>query len=89
MNDHAKAIAQSPIARVPVLLLPIVPVSVYLGTSTMRHGMLYYLGVFAPSAVPGVAVGLRTWSWKWFCYALVIGVALTALTQFLLYLFLR
>jgi len=45
------------------------------------------LDVFAPSAVLGVAGG--TWGWKWFGYALLIGAAMTALTQCLLYLLLR
>jgi len=89
MKDLAKTIVQSPITRALVLLSLIIPVSVYLGTSPVRRGVLYYLGVFAPSAVFGIAVGLWTWSSKWFCYALVIGVALTALTQLLFNLLLR
>src|SRR5437868_4186436 len=86
MKDIAKVIAQSRTARALVVCLLIVPLSIYLGTSTVRRGILYYLGIFAPSVVLGVAVGLWTWSWNWFCYALAIGVALTALTQCLLYL---
>jgi len=39
--------------------------------------------------VLGFAVGLWTWSWKWFGYVLVIGVALTVLTQSLMYLLWR
>jgi ABC-type Mn2+/Zn2+ transport system permease subunit len=89
MKDLAGRIVQSPIARALVVLVLIVPVSVYLGTSAVRRGILYYLEVFAPSAVLGVAVGLWTWSWKWFGYALLIGAAMTALTQCVLYLLLR
>ena len=87
MKDLAGIIVQSPIARALVVLVLIVPVSVYLGTSAVRRGILYYLEVFAPSAVLGVAVG--PWSWKWFGYALLIGAAMTALTQCVLYLLLR
>jgi len=89
MKDLAGRVVQSPIAGALVVLVLIVPVSVYLGTSTVRRGVLYYLEVFAPSVVLGVAVGLWAWSRKWFFYALLIGVALTALTQFILYLLLR
>ena len=87
MKDLAKAIVQSPIARALVVLLLIVPLSAYLGTSTVRRGILYSLEVFAPAVVLGVAVGL--WSWKWFGYALAIGVVLTVLTQSLMYLLWR
>ena len=89
MKDLAKAIIQSPVARALVVLLLIVPLSAYLGTSTVRRGILYYLEVFAPAVVLGVAVGLWTWSWKGFGYALAIGVALTVLTQSLMYLLWR
>ena len=89
MKDLAKAIIQSPIARALVVLLLIVPLSAYLGTSTVRRGILYYLEVFAPAVVLGVAVGLWTWSWKWLVYALAISVTLTILTQFLVYLLWR
>lgn len=89
MKDIAKLIVQSSTARTLVVLLLIVPLSNYLGTSTVRRGILYYLELFAPSVVLGVAIGLWTWSWKWFCYALVIGVGLTALTQSLMYLLWR
>ena len=89
MKGVAGRMVQSPIARGLVVLVQIFPVSVYPGTSTVRRGILYYLEVFAPSAVLGVAVGLWSWSWKWFGYALLIGAAMTALTQCLLYLLLR
>jgi len=42
-----------------------------------------------PAVVLGVAVGLWTWSWKLFGYALAIGVALTSLTESLMYLLWR
>jgi len=87
MKGLAGRMVQSPIARALIVLVQIFPVSVYPGTSTVRRGVLYYLEVFAPSAVLGVAVG--TWGWKWFGYALLIGAAMTALTQCLLYLLLR
>jgi hypothetical protein len=49
MKDLAKAIVQSPMARALVMLLLIVPLGAYLGTSTVRRGILYYLEVFAPA----------------------------------------
>ncbi|MBR0695532.1 hypothetical protein [Bradyrhizobium lablabi] len=76
-----KNLAKSPAARALVLLLLVVPLSAYLGTSTVRRGILYYLDVFAPAAVAAIAIGLWTWSWRWFCYALAISVVLTVLTQ--------
>jgi ABC-type Mn2+/Zn2+ transport system permease subunit len=88
MKDITKFV-EHPTARALVVLLLIVPLSVYLGTSTVRRGILYYLEVFAPAVVLGVAVGLWTWSWKWLGYALVIGVGLTALTQALINLLWR
>ena len=87
MRNIVKAIVESPAARTLVVLVLVIPLSVYLGTSPVRRGILYYSGVFAPSLVLGIAVGLWTWSWKWFGYALAIGIALTALTQSLVYLF--
>lgn len=80
---------ENPKARALVVLLLVVPLSIYLGTSTVRRGLLYYFEVFAPSLVLGVAVGLWTWSWKLFGYAVAIGVALTSLTQSLMYLLWR
>ena len=86
MKDLAKAIIQSPIARALVVLLLIVPLSAYLGTSTVRRGILYYLEVFAPAVVLGVAVGLWTWSWKWFWLMLGACIVLTMLIQTFCYL---
>ena len=87
MKGLAGRMVQSPIARGLVVLVQIFPVSVYPGTSTVRRGIPYDFEVFAPSAVLRVAVG--TWGWKWFGYALLIGAAMTSLTQCLLYLLLR
>ena len=89
MNTIAKAIVQNPMTRALVVVVLIVPLSVYLGASTVRRGILYYLEVFAPSVVLAIAVGLWTWSWKWLVYALAISVTLTILTQFLVYLLWR
>jgi len=86
MQNIVNAIVQSPAARIIVLLVVIIPISFYLGTSPVRRGMLYYLGVFAPSVVMATAAGLWTWSWKWFWLVLAICVALTAVTQALAYL---
>jgi ABC-type Mn2+/Zn2+ transport system permease subunit len=89
MTNDAKGILGSPLVRTLVVLVLIVPISVYLGTSTVRRGILYYLEVFAPAVVLGVAVGLWTWSWRSFWSTLAIGVGLTVLTQLLVSLFWR
>lgn len=86
MQNIINAIVQSPVARIIVLLVVIVPISFYLGTSPVRRGILYYLGVFAPSVVMATAAGLWTWSWQWFWSVLVICAALTVATQALVYL---
>jgi hypothetical protein len=86
MQNTVNAIVQSPVARIIVLLVVIVPISFYLGTSPVRRGLLYYLGVFAPAVVMATAAGLWTWSWRWFWSVLVMGVALTVATQALVYL---
>jgi len=81
------AIVQNPVARTVVLLVVIVPISFYLGTSPVRRGILYYLGVFAPAVVMATAVGLWTWSWKLFWLVLAICAALTIVTQAIVQLF--
>ena len=86
MQNMVNAIVQSPVARMIVLLVVIVPISFYLGTSPVRRGQLYYLGVLAPAVVMATAAGLWTWSWQWFWSVLVMGVALTIATQALVYL---
>ena len=60
------AIVQNSVARALVVLALIIPISVYLGSSPVRRGILYYLGVLAPSIVITMGAGLWTWSWKWF-----------------------
>ena len=69
-----------------ILIVLIIPLSVYLGTSPVRRGFLYYSGVFAPSVVAAIATGLWTWSWKWFWLVLVACSALTLLIQAFVYL---
>src|SRR5215831_2985163 len=86
MPNIVDAIVQSRVARAVVLVVVIIPISFYLGTSPVRRGILYYLEVFAPSVVLAIGVGLWTWSWKWFSGVLAICVVLTALTQSLVYL---
>ena len=87
MQNVVNTIVQNPVARIVVLLVVIVPISFYLGTSPVRRGILYYLEVFAPAVVMAIAAGLWTWRWKWFWLVLAIGVALTVATQALVYLF--
>jgi hypothetical protein len=86
MQNIVNAIVQSPVARIIVLLVVIVPISFYLGTSPVRRGLLYYLGAFAPSVVMATAAGLWTWTWQWFWSVLVMGLALTIVTHTLVYL---
>jgi hypothetical protein len=81
------AIVQNPAARAAVLIALVVPISFYLGTSPVRREILYYAGIFAPSLVAAIAAGLSAWSWQWFWIVLLIGVALTALIQAVLYAF--
>jgi ABC-type Mn2+/Zn2+ transport system permease subunit len=89
MKNVASTIVQNPAARAFVMVLLVAPISAYLGTSTVRRGILYYLEVFAPAVVLGIAIGLWSWSLRWFWSALAIGVAVTVLTQGIAYLFLR
>jgi hypothetical protein len=77
---------QNLIARALIMILLVIPVSAYLGTSPVRRGFLYYTGIFAPSVVAAIATGLWTWSWKWFWLTLVACGAVTVLIQTLLYL---
>lgn len=87
MQNIVNAIVQSSLARALILVVLIIPVSFYLGTIPVRRGILYYLGVFAPSVVMAIAAGLWTWSWKWFWVVFAICVVLTTVTQTLVYLF--
>jgi len=87
MQKTVDSVLQNPAARALILILLIVPVSFYLGTSPLRRGLLYYAGAFAPALAAAFAAGLWTWSWKWFWIVLVISIALTTLSQMLSYIF--
>ena len=87
MQKTVDSVLQNPAARALILILLIVPVSFYLGTSPLRRGLLYYAGAFAPALAAAFAAGLWTWSWKWFWIVLVISTALTTLIQMLSYIF--
>ena len=87
MQKTVDFVLQNPAARALILILLIVPVSFYLGTSPLRRGLLYYAGAFAPALAAAFAAGLWTWSWKWFWIVLVISTALTTLIQMLSYIF--
>jgi hypothetical protein len=87
MQKTVDSVLQNPAARALLLILLIVPVSFYLGTSPVRRGLLYYAGAFAPALAAAFAAGLWTWSWKWFWIVLVISIALTVLIQMLSHLF--
>jgi hypothetical protein len=87
MQSIVSTIVQNRAGRALVLLVVIIPISFYLGTSPVRRGILYYLEVFAPSVVAAIAVGLWTWSWKSCLVTLVMCVLLTIVTQMLVYLF--
>jgi hypothetical protein len=85
MQSSVSGLFQNRIVRALILILLVIPVSVYLGTSPVRRGFLYYTGIFAPSVVAAIATGLWTWSWKWFWLMLVACGAVTVLIQTLLY----
>ena len=87
MQKTVDSVLQNPAARALILILLIVPVSFYLGTSPLRRGLLYYAGAFAPALAAAFAAGLWTWCWKWFWIVLVISIALTTLSQMLSYIF--
>ena len=87
MQKTVDFVLQNPAARALILILLIIPVSFYLGTSPLRRGLLYYAGAFAPALAAAFAAGLWTWSWKWFWIVLVISTALTTLIQMLSYIF--
>ena len=87
MQKTVDSVLQNPAARALILILLIIPVSFYLGTSPLRRGLLYYAGAFAPALADAFAAGLWTWSWKWFWIVLVISIALTTLIQMLSYIF--
>src|SRR5262245_28123021 len=66
MRKTGNSSLQNPATRALVLIVLVILVSVYVGTSPVRRGFLYYTGIFAPSVVAAIASGLWTWSWKWF-----------------------
>lgn len=84
MRKAISSIVQSPTARAVVLIVLVIPISYYLGTSPIRRGFLYYTGVFGPSLVAAIGAGLSTWSWKWFWAVLLICIALTELIMYTL-----
>jgi ABC-type Mn2+/Zn2+ transport system permease subunit len=86
MQKIVNGIFQSPAARALILLVLIIPVSVLLGTTTVRRGFLYYTGILAPATVAAIAAGLWTWSWRWFWLVLGASIVLTMLIQALFYL---
>jgi hypothetical protein len=83
MQKAIDLIARNPWLRALVLIVAIIPISFYLGTSPVRRGFLYYAGVFAPSLVAAVAAGIWTWTWRWLWIVLAICVVLTILIQLL------
>jgi hypothetical protein len=87
MQSIINAIVQNPTVRAAVLIVLVAVISLYLGTSPVRRGILYHIGVFAPSLVAAIGAGLSAWSWKWFWLVLLISGGLTALIQILSYVF--
>ena len=83
MQKTINSVLHNPATRALILVVLVIPISAYLGTSPVRRGFLYYTGIFAPSMVAAVAAGLWTWSWKWFWVVLFAGSALTMLIQML------
>jgi len=86
MRKTGNSSLQNPATRALVLIVLVILVSVYVGTSPVRRGFLYYTGILAPSVVAAIASGLWTWSWKWFWLMLGACSALTILIQILPYL---
>jgi ABC-type Mn2+/Zn2+ transport system permease subunit len=86
MQRNTKDILHNPAARALVLVVLIIPISAYLGSSPVRRGFLYYTEVFAPAVVAAMVIGLWTWSWKWFWLTLGSYSVLTILIQILLHL---
>src|SRR5262249_43410775 len=86
MRKTGNSSLQNPATRALVLIVLVMLASVYLGTSPVRRGFLYYTGIFAPSVVAPSASGLWPWSWKCFWLMLAACSALTILIQIFLYL---
>jgi hypothetical protein len=87
MQSVINVIVQNPTVRAAVLIVLVAAISFYLGTSPVRRGILYHIGVFAPSLIAAIGAGLSAWSWKWFWLMLLICSALTVLIQILSYVF--
>jgi hypothetical protein len=87
MPNAVSSVVQNPTLRAAVLILLVAVISSYLGMSPVRRGILYHVGVFAPSLVAAIAAGLSAWSWKWFWLVLLICAGVTALIQMLSYQF--
>jgi hypothetical protein len=51
MQSVINVIVQNPTVRAAVLIVLVAVISFYLGTSPVRRGILYHIGVFAPSLV--------------------------------------
>ena len=86
MQKTIHSLLRNPAARALILIVLIIPLSAYLGTSAVRRGFLYHTATFAPSVVAAIAAGLWTYSWNWFCITLGASGALTMLIQMSLYL---
>jgi len=84
MQKSGGSMFQNPAARALILIVLVIPLSVYIGSSQVRRGFLYYTEIFAPAFVAAVAAGLWTWSWKWFWLTLVGCGVLTLLIQLVL-----
>ena len=57
MQKTINSVLHNPAIRAVILVVLVIPISAYLGTSPVRRGFLYYAGVFAPSIVAAVAAG--------------------------------
>ena len=49
MQKTINSVLRSPVARALILIVLIIPVSAYLGTSSVRRGFLYHTATFGPS----------------------------------------
>jgi len=59
MQKTINSALRSPAARALILVVLIIPVSAYLGTSSVRRGFLYHTATFGPSVVAAIATGLQ------------------------------
>jgi hypothetical protein len=86
MHKTVHSVLRNPAARALILIVFVIPISAYLGTSAVRRGFLYHTAIFAPSVVAAIAAGVWTYSWKWFWITLAASGALTMLIEMFLYL---